>query len=129
MSLSHRSQARSRLMKERDYHDELKNELESGGLNVNIRPSTVLEYPADVPGSRLSGFLAIACPCTWRWAAVRDAFDFYLYDSMANIRSIWYQSVFLPHNDKMGIVTPRLDQPFLAQVVGSAAPRCEKCRR
>ena len=86
MSLSHRPQARSRLMKERDYHDELKNELESGGLNVNIRPSTVLEYPADVPGSRLSGFLAIACPCTWRWAAVRDAFDF-RKDHFVKVRS------------------------------------------
>ena len=57
--------------------DELKNELESAGLKVNILQSrpTILEHLADV---KVTGvwFLGIACPCTWRLAVVCDAFLF-----------------------------------------------------
>ena len=65
-------------MKKWAYYDELKNELKSGGLKVNTLQSrsTVLEHLADVQGLTAVWFLAIACPCTWRWAAVCDAFRF-----------------------------------------------------
>src|SRR5437899_9068874 len=65
-------------MKKWAYYDELKNELKSGGLKVNTLQSrsTVLEHLADVQGLTAVWFLAIACPCTSRWAAVCDAFRF-----------------------------------------------------